>query len=79
MKPRTGLWELLFAITFFSRTSMMNLFIIWCSTVCTLRATRYCARLTSIFPRLACALRPDLELLPNGDLTEVGEKGISLF
>ncbi|KAF8271622.1 metal resistance protein YCF1 [Lactarius quietus] len=26
----------------------------------------------------ACALRPDLELLPNGDLTEVGEKGITL-
>ncbi|KAI0272641.1 hypothetical protein BC834DRAFT_840866 [Gloeopeniophorella convolvens] len=25
----------------------------------------------------ACALRPDLELLPNGDLTEVGEKGIT--
>jgi hypothetical protein len=24
---------------------------------------------------VACALRPDLELLPNGDLTEVGEKG----
>ena len=24
---------------------------------------------------IACALRPDLELLPNGDLTEVGEKG----
>lgn len=27
-------------------------------------------------PFIACALRPDLELLPNGDLTEVGEKGI---
>jgi ATP-binding cassette subfamily C (CFTR/MRP) protein 1 len=26
----------------------------------------------------ACALRPDLELFPNGDLTEVGEKGITL-
>ncbi|KAH9975853.1 P-loop containing nucleoside triphosphate hydrolase protein [Lactifluus volemus] len=26
----------------------------------------------------ACALRPDLELLPNGDMTEVGEKGITL-
>jgi len=25
---------------------------------------------------IACALRPDLELFPNGDLTEVGEKGI---
>jgi ATP-binding cassette, subfamily C (CFTR/MRP), member 1 len=25
---------------------------------------------------VACALRPDLELLPNGDMTEVGEKGI---
>lgn len=24
---------------------------------------------------IACALRPDLELFPNGDLTEVGEKG----
>ena len=23
----------------------------------------------------ACALRPDLALLPNGDMTEVGEKG----
>ncbi|OBZ66416.1 Metal resistance protein YCF1 [Grifola frondosa] len=26
----------------------------------------------------ACALRPDLALLPDGDLTEVGEKGITL-
>ncbi|KAJ8592180.1 P-loop containing nucleoside triphosphate hydrolase protein [Rhizopogon salebrosus TDB-379] len=26
----------------------------------------------------ACALKPDLELLPQGDLTEVGEKGITL-
>ena len=25
---------------------------------------------------IACALRPDLELFPNGDSTEVGEKGI---
>ncbi|KAI0675473.1 metal resistance protein YCF1 [Trametes maxima] len=25
----------------------------------------------------ACALRPDLALLPNGDMTEVGEKGLS--
>lgn len=24
---------------------------------------------------LACALRPDIALLPNGDMTEVGEKG----
>lgn len=27
---------------------------------------------------LACALRPDLALLPDGDLTEVGEKGITV-
>jgi ABC-type multidrug transport system fused ATPase/permease subunit len=26
----------------------------------------------------ACALRPDLAILPQGDLTEVGEKGVSL-
>ncbi|KAI0080155.1 metal resistance protein YCF1 [Panus rudis PR-1116 ss-1] len=26
----------------------------------------------------ACALRPDLALMPNGDMTEVGEKGITL-
>lgn len=26
----------------------------------------------------ACALRPDLAILPNGDLTEVGEKGITV-
>jgi hypothetical protein len=25
---------------------------------------------------IACALRPDLETLPNSDMTEVGEKGI---
>ncbi|KAF7790029.1 hypothetical protein EIP86_000977 [Pleurotus ostreatoroseus] len=27
---------------------------------------------------LACALRPDLALMPQGDMTEVGEKGITL-
>ena len=26
----------------------------------------------------ACGLRPDLEMLPNGDLTEIGEKGITI-
>ena len=26
----------------------------------------------------ACALRPDLEMLPNGDQTEIGERGITL-
>ena len=26
----------------------------------------------------ACALRPDLEMLPNGDLTEIGERGITV-
>ena len=26
----------------------------------------------------ACALRPDLALLSNGDMTEVGEKGITV-
>ena len=26
----------------------------------------------------ACALQPDLEILPSGDLTEIGEKGINL-
>ncbi|KAL9081423.1 MAG: hypothetical protein Q9159_007319 [Coniocarpon cinnabarinum] len=26
----------------------------------------------------ACALRPDLEMLPGGDLTEIGEKGITV-
>ncbi|XP_059143339.1 multidrug resistance-associated protein 1-like [Physella acuta] len=26
----------------------------------------------------ACALKPDLEILPGGDLTEIGEKGINL-
>lgn len=26
----------------------------------------------------ACALRPDLDILPGGDLTEIGEKGINL-
>lgn len=30
-----------------------------------------------LYSRIACALRPDLELLPQGDLTEVGEKGMS--
>lgn len=27
---------------------------------------------------VACALRPDLALLPDGDMTEVGEKGITV-
>lgn len=44
--------------------------------VCVLKITRDQRRLTSDSLRIACALRPDLELLPNGDLTEVGEKGI---
>ncbi|KAL3462252.1 P-loop containing nucleoside triphosphate hydrolase protein [Aspergillus heterothallicus] len=26
----------------------------------------------------ACALKPDLEILPNGDLTEIGERGITI-
>ena len=26
----------------------------------------------------ACALRPDLEMLPNGDMTEIGERGITI-
>ena len=26
----------------------------------------------------SCALTPDLEMLPNGDMTEIGEKGINL-
>ena len=26
----------------------------------------------------ACALRPDFEILMNGDMTEIGEKGINL-
>lgn len=37
---------------------------------------RSCA-LTNIGPT-ACALRPDLALLSNGDMTEVGEKGITV-
>ena len=27
---------------------------------------------------LACALRPDLALMPQGDMTEVGEKGMCI-
>jgi hypothetical protein len=26
----------------------------------------------------ACGLKPDLEILPGGDLTEIGERGINL-
>jgi hypothetical protein len=28
---------------------------------------------------VACALKVDLEILPQGDLTEVGEKGTAIF
>jgi len=57
----------------------MKRFIIWSSTVCTLRTSSNCAQLIFFPLELACALRPDLELFPNGDLTEVGEKGIPSF
>lgn len=40
------------------------------------RATLQFKRLAYIFA--ACALRPDLALLPNGEETEVGEKGITV-
>jgi hypothetical protein len=36
----------------------------------------YAHLIFTIILGIACALRPDLELLPNGDMTEVGEKGI---
>lgn len=33
----------------------------------------------NIYHPLACALRQDLSVLPQGDLTEVGEKGFFFF
>lgn len=41
------------------------------------RTVVHCAQLISVSFCIACTLRPDLELFPNGDLTEVGEKGVS--
>ena len=38
----------------------------------------YAHLIFTIILGIACALRPDLELLPNGDMTEVGEKGIPI-
>ena len=46
--------------------------------------TRYCMDTqsysfpSSCFQVAACALEPDLAILPAGDLTEIGEKGINL-
>jgi len=34
--------------------------------------------LTYIIKSAACALRPDLALMSDGDMTEVGEKGITV-
>lgn len=44
------------------------------------RVKYYLTRLTHRFHEIikACCLEPDLEMLPNGDETEIGEKGINL-
>lgn len=34
-----------------------------------------CSEYVVLTTELACALRPDLALMPQGDMTEVGEKG----
>src|SRR5690242_18714334 len=31
-----------------------------------------------LYPCFSCALQPDLDMLPNGDNTEIGERGITI-
>jgi ABC-type cobalamin/Fe3+-siderophores transport system ATPase subunit len=71
---RTGFCLRRFGKTSFSRMSMMRCFIILSLKVCTIQSHE--TWLTFLYT--ACALKPDLELLPQGDLTEVGEKGSSV-
>lgn len=71
----TGSWVPLFGITFSSRMPMIP------SSMKRLLTVRN--SLSLIDPCLnscvACALRPDLALLAEKDMTQVGEKGLNLF
>lgn len=64
-------------ISYFLTNTMSNFIILLLMVRCCVGASRAAYWLNGRVS--ACALGPDLALLPQGDLTEVGEKGIVIF